>query len=264
MPFIRSLIQKWENRKAVDDQEARNLPPYAIEAIQKVWTCNEISKDFSQQFIGEIASQMMREAAQILPSSNPFLINRIRLAASVHRLAQYLVLVLEPEPAPDITGFRDGEVTGELNARLEKLSRIKNYLRIWKENETCAISNADDLRNLIVARYKVSWAMSEFYHSLNLVLEGDHDDGTDWYRPFIHSMCASQEHQFRLDLKMTSVLDKDTERANLIAAEHSLFFNLVRHGIDHPYEAWRAVVDHIEYESDKLATFNLYVAEYPV
>jgi hypothetical protein len=264
MPLIRNLIKKWGNRKAVNVQANHPENPLARESIQKVWINNEISNDFSKEFIDDIASQMMKEVMEILSSPNPFLLNRIRLAASVVDLAEYQVLVMEPAPSPDLTGLRDSEVTGELKARLDKLSTLKNHLRIWTGNDASKVSGYEDLFSLVLDRYKVCWAWSELFHSLSLALEVNHQDQPDWYKPFIHSMCASKEHHFRLDLKMPSVLDSDSARASLIASEHSLFFNLVRHGLEDPLEAWKAIVDHIEYEDDKLAVYNMYATEYHI
>jgi hypothetical protein len=263
MALISNLLRNWKNRKAANSLAHAHAVKLAEDSVRKVWIDHESSKGFSQKEIDDLANAMTKEAMEVLSSSNPYMVNRVRLAASVQDLAQYLVLVMDPAPAADVTGFRGSEVTGELKSRLEKLSRIKSYLKIWTNNDKSAVSGYEDLCNLVLARYQVSLARSGLLQSLSLALEGN-PARPDWFRPFIHSMCANQEHHFRLDLKMPSVLDPDADRASLIASQHSLFFNLVRHGLDDPLEAWQSVVDHIEYEDDKLAVYNLYAREYPI
>ncbi len=266
MALFAHLIQKWKAAKTDNKMADHPLAPMVREHILRVWIDNERSHGFSEQETEEIASRMLKECIETLTSSSPFLINRVRLAATVLDLAEYLVLTMDPAPSPDPTGIRGGEVTGELKSRLEKLGRVKNHLRIWTDNNTSKVSSYESLCDLLMSKYKIQDAKTELFLSLDhtLVTQTENTSESEWFRPFLYSMCASKEHYLRMDLKMPSVLDPDPERAELLAMEHSLFFNLVRHGLENPLEAWTSIVDHIEYEDDKMAVYSLYLNEYPV
>lgn len=265
MSIIEKLIQRWKDRKATNDLSRHPAISLAKEVIRKVWSENEISKGFSKDHIDRVADQMMHEVVRIVASPNPFMRNRERLAASVLDHAEYQVLVMEPAPAPDASGLRSNTITGELKSKLWRLSKIKNNQKIWEDNEPITVSSPEDLANLVQTRYRICSAWAELFQSLRVVFEPAwRPDQADWYRAFVQSMCANKEHHFRLDLKMPSVLDPDAERSNVLSLEHSLFFNFVRHGLDDPLEAWKAAVEHIEYENDPMTVYNLYIEEYPV
>ncbi len=60
----------------------------------------------------------------------------------------------------------------------------------------------------------------------------------DWYEPFVHAMCASEEHDFREAIGMPDVIEKDGSMGNFGALKYSTYWNIVMSGAKYPNLEW--------------------------
>lgn len=152
-----------------------------------------------------------------------------------------------------------------LKCNLVQLGPSRNYRHIWEKDKGNPAPDSDQVLQTLNRRHLASRAKYEVFRSLNALLDESHGANPDWYEFFLAAMCANHEHYFRLELGMHSVLHKDANRAKVIASEYRIFCNLVKGGVENPHEAWEEIVSHIEseHENEQLATYQLYLSQYP-
>lgn len=255
---IQERVLTWKSRQKLVMSKANDT-------IDKSCSDDEIKSTFSRQRIDALVKDLRQEATKFSTSKNPFLANRKKLATTVDEFSQYQVLVMDPPPLPDTTGLRGKEITGFLQCNIQKLSPKKNYRHIWEPDRENSNPDHDQMLQTLKSRHLISRAKAELFQSLNAILDESHSANPGWYETFLVSMCAHNEHYLRLELGMDSVLNRDASRAKVIASEYRIFCNLVKNGVENPHEAWEEIVSHIEseHENDQLATYQLYLSQYP-
>lgn len=246
--------------------DKRQLIEHAALVVHDVLDKPEVSGRLGSQLLSEVADAMMTEAVKISISRTPFMICRAKLAQAVNDLAQYLVLVMDPPSLPDETGLRCNEISGQLQAQVPDLVRLKNYASIWNVDGDISSYADRELIELVRTRFYVSKAKAEIFMLINAYVEGRPWSRLAWYEPLLFSTCVSKEHHYRCQLGMPSLLDSDPSRAEVIASEHGLFNKLVRNGVEDPYDAWDGIVSHIEFEDEanQMLTYRMYLAQYPI
>jgi hypothetical protein len=259
-----SLYKKLKVWKSLRTMPNQSLIACAMQNIHKICSDYNVKGIFSNEPINEVAEQMLTEVIQVCSSRTPFIAIRARLASAISELAKYQVLVLSPPTNNDETGIRGAEVTGMLRDHILEFNN-KNQFNPWGTNCDLYMPSHEELLEAFMTRYHICKAKAELFMTLDAFMEGATDLVMEWHDPFIHSMCAQYEHYFRLSLGMPSVLDIDPVRAKIIACEHQIYYNLVKNGVDDPHESWEAIVSHIESEeiNDQLATYHLYLSQYP-
>lgn len=245
-----TAIKNWtQQRAAVRDLNKLPVVQIARVAISDSWSDNKsMTQDFSKEFIDAQAALMMQKVIEIASGDDPLLMNRKFLAECVLEYAQFAVLVLEPPPAEDITGFRGMPgITGELK---------QNYMALASKDEglreaLCALPHGDDpdeVWDFVVFRNRQLWAWSAVFQAVRFAYNDHAPKGEeDWYRPFVAAMFAWQEDTYRKAIDLPPVLEEAGEGVRLRALWYSTFMNRVTNGDGNPLEEWRK--DLAKYES---------------
>ncbi|WP_162435056.1 hypothetical protein [Pseudoxanthomonas koreensis] len=242
-------IKNWAQQRSVA-KELGKLPAIQIAriAIQDSWSSNKaITQDFSRELIDGQATLMMQKVIEIASSDTPWLANRGFLAECVIEYAQFGVLVLEPPPAEDTTGFRGMPgITGELKQHYMMLAAKDEGLR-EALRELPHGNDPDEIWNFIVFRNRQLWAWGNVFQSVRFAYNDHAPKGEeDWYRPFVAAMFAWQEDTYRKALGLPSALEGECEGVHLRALWYSTFMNRVTNGDANPLATWRE--DLAEYE----------------
>lgn len=244
-----TAIKNW-SRQRVAIRELEALPAVQIAriAIREKWVENQqMTQDFSRETIDMQAASMMQKVIDVATSETPWMANRSMLAECVIEYAQYAILVLEPPPAEDVTGFRGlPGITGELQAFVMELaSKDDGFREALRE-----LPHGDDrdmVWDFVVYRNRILWAWAEVFQSMRYAYN-DHASGAeeDWYRPFVAAMFACQEDIYRKSLGLPPVLQKEGDGGQLRALWYSTFMNCVINGDPNPLRSWREDLDKYE------------------
>ncbi|MCU0642132.1 MAG: cobalamin-dependent protein, partial [archaeon] len=123
----------------------------------------------------------------------------------VEDFARWQVLLIPPEPEPDVTGLRGMPgVTGELRSHLLAIAGKDPEVHQAVMADRAA-TDAQDVQAFVEARYQNCWWYLRTLDALRIGLD-DWDRDQDWSRPFSHAMCAWSEQQFRMMLDLPSAL----------------------------------------------------------
>lgn len=247
-----NAIKKWTTERAAV-RDLKNLPAIQMAqlAIKDSWTNNKIiTQDFSKDIVDAQAQLMMEKAIAVATSEDPFLANRALLAEIICSYAMFAVLVLEPPPHDDPTGFRGMPgITGELKPHFMALAKKDDGLR----QELRQVPHGDDqetIWNFIVFRNRILWAWGSVFQILRFAYNDGTTTGDDWYKPFVAAMFAVQEDNYRRTLSLPLVLEEEKEDCvSLRALWYSTFMNRVTNGDPDPLAEWRK--DLLQYEQEE-------------
>lgn len=198
----------------------------------------EMTKDFSPEFVQSEATKILQEVMRILASDNPRMENRQALAGLVVQYARLQVLVMDPEPIEDPTGFRGQPgVTGEMKARIPELASLEPWLHEFMHG--FEVHSVGDQWNIVLLRYRQAWIWAEVLNAVRFDLD-DYNRAVakDWYQPFIAAMSAAYEHDCRKALGLQPALDNSDGMADLRAVMMSTFLNRVLEGHTYPDLVW--------------------------
>lgn len=245
-----TAIKNWSQQRAAA-RDLNKLPAVQIArvAISDSWSDNKsMTQDFSQEFIDAQATLMMQKVIEIASGDNPWLTNRKFLVECVVEYAQFAVLVLEPPPAEDTTGFRGMPgITGELKqhymALASKDEGLREALRDLPNGD-----DSDEVWDFVVFRNRQLWAWSAVFQAVRFAYNDHAPKGEeDWYRVFVAAMFAWQEDTYRKSIDLQPVLEEAGEGVRLRALWYSTFMNRVANGDANPLAAWHD--DLARYES---------------
>lgn len=235
-------IKNWtQQRAAVRELEKLPAVQIARAAILDSWTGNEaITQDFSRDFIDAQANLMMQKVIEFAAGEAPWLANRKFLAECVIEYVQFAILVLEPSPAEDTTGFRGMPgITGELKQHYMALATKDDGLR-EALRELPHGNDPEEVWNFIVFRNRQLWAWSAVFQAVRFAYNDHAPKGEDdWYRPFVAAMLAWQEDTYRRSLELPSSLEAEGEGVKLRALWYSTFMNRITNGDANPLAGWR-------------------------
>lgn len=237
-----SAINSWTQKRAAM-RALEKLPAIQIArvAIRDSWSDNKlITQDFSRELIDGQANLMMQKVIEIATSDTPWLANRKFLTECVIEYAQFAVLVLEPTPSEDMTGFRGMPgITGELKQHYMALAREDSGLR-EALRELPHGDDDDEVWDFIVFRNRQLWAWSAVFQAVRFAYNDHAPKGEeDWYRPFVAAMFAWQEDTYRKSIDLPPVLEEVGEGVKLRALWYSTFMNRVTNGDANPLIGWR-------------------------
>jgi hypothetical protein len=140
-----------------------------------------------------------------LQASNQIAACRAQFVPVVEDFARWQVLLIPPEPEPDVTGLRGMPgVTGELRSHLLAIAGKDPEVHQAVMADRAA-TDAQDVQAFVEARYQNCWWYLRTLDALRIGLD-DWDRDQDWSRPFSHAMCAWSEQQFRMMLDLPSAL----------------------------------------------------------
>jgi len=185
-----------------------------------------------------IKAQIRERFVAILNSENRILECRRNLHECVVEMCRYLVITMPPAPEQDTTSLRGLQgVSGELGAFLVEIVRKDEYLKsaILGEGDDGTDEHIRYLANMLGQRgYWLAASMN-----ICRVAIGDYspDSGKDWYRPFVHAMCAWAESEYRKKLSLPPAIEGDTD--HIIVMAYRVFANIVLQGVTNPFDEWK-------------------------
>lgn len=211
----------------------------AIVAIRTKWLdFPEITKDFSPSFVQDEATKMLQEVMRIVASDDPRMENRKSLANLVVQYARLQVLVLDPEPAEDQTGFRgQAGITGEMKSHIPELANCEPWLREFMHGFD--VQSPGNQWDAVLLRYRQAWIWTEVLNAVRFDLDDyNRSLGKDWYLPLIAATSAAYEHDCRKALGLPPALDNSDGMADLRARMMGTFLIRLLEGHTYPDLAW--------------------------
>jgi hypothetical protein len=193
------LAQWWETEKVKGQLLKDPLIVQARESIARNWSDSPIiTSRYSEEFRNNQASQFMERAIQVATSSNRVAANRAELSGMAIATANYQVLILEPEPAPDVTGVRGRlGITGELRPHYRALIELDSTLAEMAHSFPSAMSD-EDIYAAIVLQYHRLHALMTMHHQLRWPLDDyNKSPDKDWFKPMYLCFCACAENHYR-------------------------------------------------------------------
>ncbi len=160
---------------------------------------------------------------------------REKFATTMLRFALYQVLILEPPPSEDKSGMLGlPGITGELAEYARSLS-LKSIALRSDLYDVAGYDGKQDLASVIRVEY---WKCYWLLESLNEIRKqlSDTTSPDDWFVPFMHAVCASQENLYRIDLELPSAFSEI--HANTAPIAYSIFTDIVISGAADPLGEW--------------------------
>lgn len=194
--MLGKLLEKVRTSIAIHRLNEMPAIQYGRQAIDTYWTGNrELITDFSEQLVKNHAEKMMEEVIKVATGPDPRMANREKLTNCIIEYAQFQVLVIDLSPTEDPTGLRGQPgITGELKARLFELAQKDKTLREFMYALDTP-KDWDDVWNPVLMRYRLVFAWTHVFHTLRLAFDDlNRAEGKDWFRPYLATMCAWQEH----------------------------------------------------------------------
>ncbi|MFL6709276.1 MAG: hypothetical protein ACJ8HI_13820 [Massilia sp.] len=236
IPLIGSFFRK---RRETRETAAILSNPYFATlqlALDSFWSNSELMlKNFSEEGRANFRKQLVDEAVQIANEANPVQALREHLAEAVMEAAKYQVLVIPPEPEEDTAALRGVHgISGELKAHLLELATASKPLRDWLHGFG-PVKVWDDVWNPVLFRHWYTLTRANVLSALRQPLDDAHQvRAMDWYRPFLETQCAYQEHVYREALGWPSNLPGNPAQAGLEAIKLSIYVNCVVQGAKYP------------------------------
>jgi hypothetical protein len=234
------LIETWQARKAVKLIENHPILGEALRYLRNA--ANDTSQGFGKYYSddgkAQIVTRIIDEMQQLLAGPNPAQAIRMRTCEFMLITAETQVLVIDPPPAPDVTGLRNFEgITGELQARIPELTKANEGLEKFFYSLSNEPKSFQDYLDVIEYRYFSMHLSMSAYNKARIALGDKHANvKRDWFRPAFTSFCIWQENTYREELSMPRAISGDD--ADLKALLHSTWMNRLQEGIPDPRLAW--------------------------
>lgn len=238
----------WGRLLGRNDAAASAVPlsDLAAERMRVLLEVIPLRQNMSREGLAELVQRLMSDVAEIENTDNRSKAVRTMLCDRTLWLANYQVIVMEPEPSPDPTGLRAmGGVTGQLKARVFDL--FKADQEIERETLRLPASSYEEAWNACLFKY---WQAKLFMETLNTVRkfiigQFDADNPADWHRPFLHSSCVVAEQRYRAALGLPSALPVRNPDQDIL--RYQTFLEFVLSDEENPYLSW---VDHFQKHPD--------------
>ena len=183
-----------------------------------------------------LARRLYLELNEVCVAGNPKAVCREKLVQLMLEFAPLQVLMIPPPPSDDITGLRAlPGITGELQSRLGELRDGEIEWRLPGGRPREPETNGSGWENLRQSYWQTYWFLESF-NALRVDL-GDNVGTADWYKPFMHAVCVSQEHMYRRELDLPPAFDE--EIAQTVVTAFSIYTDVVVSGASDPDREWR-------------------------
>lgn len=230
-------------RSAAEVRRENPVLVAAIKASAAVYQRTRLSTLIDYASCDSLSRQIYLETNAVCNSADPVVACREKLAMTMLRYALYQVLMIPAEPEEDTSGLRGlPGISGELSPHLEKLANLNMGL-MADIHESDYFREDADIAKVAEIQFWIHYWLLE---TLNVARQelGDMAKGTDWYQPFQHAVCASQENLYRIDLDMPSAFPDDIARSAPTA--YSIFTDIVISGARDPVTEWRDYHDGLD------------------
>lgn len=218
--------------------EVRRENPVLVAAIKEsaaVYQRTRLATLIDPAACDSLSRQIYLETNAVCNAADPVAACREKLAMTMLRFALYQVLMIQPAPAEDQSGMRGlPGVSGALAPYLDELAH-KNMGLVADIHESDYFSEDVSIEQVAEIQFWIHYWLLE---TLNVARQelGDMSKGTDWYLPFKHAVCASQENLYRIDLDIPSAFPEEISRTAPTA--YSIFTDIVISGAKDPVTEW--------------------------
>ena len=183
-----------------------------------------------------LARQLYLELDEICSATDPKALCREKLVHSMLGFAPLQVLMIPPPPSADQSGLRElPGITGELQTRLDEIVKTGVFPQTPEEVELGVEADDTGWTVLQASYWKAYWFL-ETFNALRVEL-GDTIQSADWYRPFMHAACVSQEHNYRRELDLPPAFEAGDAQA--IVTAFSIYTDVVVSGAADPDREWQ-------------------------
>jgi hypothetical protein len=241
--MLKGLIESFKARKMARDLNSHPIYGIALAMLRSTFDNKSegLGKHASETTKQTILAQILGEVQKVLSAPNPVMANRERLTGCAISFAKWQVLVLPPvseEPA-DPTGLRGKPgITGELKAHVGELAKIDKDLKELSFELGDDVTEVD-LRDAVLMRYWRAVNDLNIWNAIRIKLGDCHaDHAKDWFHPFLASMCAREEHDYRQHLGLPDALAAQDGFGDIAALKHATFMNFVMDGSRYPNHDW--------------------------
>lgn len=245
MEFLKRLIGK---RRHSNEKAA--LSELALDRIRFLLKTIPLREHMSEAGINQLVQHVLDDVTLIERSAHPAMAVRLALADRALALANYQVIVMEPEPTPDPTGLRAmGGVTGQIKPRVFDL--FKAAPEIEQEAMRIPAENYAEAWNVSLLKYWQSLLHAEVLNTIRTFLVGEVEANSkrDWYRPFLHASCIIAEQRYRDALRLPSALPVENPINEI--QRYQTFLEFVLSNEEYPYVSW---LEHYQNHPNEMAT----------
>ena len=233
---IRDLFTR---RTAVRDIRENPLLRASVARASEIFQQTPLVELLDESKQNALSRRLYLELNEVCNASQPRVVCRDKLVASMLSFAPLQVVMIPPPPAEDESGLRKlPGITGELHTRLADLLSADTDLRtkIAMHATNGAGAAADDASRALQLSYWANYWFLESFNATRIEI-GDTLESGDWYRPFMHAACANQEDVFRRKLDLPPAFEKDI--AQVVVTAFSIYTDVVVSGADDPDREWQ-------------------------
>lgn len=195
----------------------------------------QLSKFHSQDECDAISQHCLKHLGSYLANQDNWRLGlRYQLAESVLWMASYGALIINPEPEPDLTGFRGAiGVTGKLRDKLLHIYRSENFLPQYKFNHD---PDFNELYHTTFLFFQTARTIANCWNWARWNIEGKTEP--DWFRPFVATCLAAKEDDYRRLIGLPSELER-SHKLNALAPLHfQTAWTFVVDGSQNPHQKW--------------------------
>jgi len=207
----------------------------SVSCAAEIYGQTPLAELIDEQTQSALSRRLYLDLSEICNAREPRTRCRDKLVETMLRFAPFQVVMIPPPPTTDDSGLRElPGITGELQPRIEDLIEADTDLRTELEAYT-EDQDTDATRHALRRSYWESYWFLESFNAARIQL-GDTLDPGDWYRPFMHAACVTQEDLFRRELDLPPAFEADI--AQVVVTAFSIYTDVVVSGADDPEREW--------------------------
>jgi len=171
------------------------------------------------------------EITSIIESEDRFNLLRQKIGETVSSYARFQVLVLDSKKE-DKTGLVGlPGITGDLNKHIIKIADLDETMQeeIHGWEDPSKKNDYTFMKSYILSKYLIWYWRHAIFDALRIETKDYNQNiDKDWSKPFLYSMCAFEEYNYREKLKLKQELD------GMQSVQNATFLDLVLKGEKYP------------------------------
>ena len=188
--------------------------------------------------------EIAKEINEIILSEDRFNLLRQKIGGSVLGFAQFHVLMLDSEKDTKDSLVGLPGVSGKLKKHIVQIAETDDLMQEeihgWEDP-----SKKNDLKFMqgyVLSKYHIWYWRHAIFDALRIETKDYNENlDKDWSKPFLYSMCAYEEYNYREKLKLKQELD------GIQSFQNSMFLELVLKGEKYPdlafYKLFKEPID---------------------
>ncbi len=207
-------------------------------AINQNLADTKLREHWSPDAIQRIAGWLWQECLGIEAHENPRARCRYLLVDQTLARAKFEVLIMEPAPDKNLTGFVGTQgISGKLHGHIDEVFRADEELRDMTGLPLLDVDWQTANDTAVLMMWKTYWISSVFNVARVALHDNAADDERDWYKPFFHSACVAAEYFTRQKIGMPNAIANDPN--GMVALAYNSFMEFALGDEPYPLKAWR-------------------------